>query len=84
MYKKRFLTITLFLVLYQGLFSQQNVLHIPDTLTGQELYLKLQHGNKTFIPGIQTATMGANGDLLGPTLILQKGQHVSIMVENDL
>jgi FtsP/CotA-like multicopper oxidase with cupredoxin domain len=64
--------------------AQTYPLHIPDTLSGESIYLKLQHGQTTFIPGITTATMGANGDILGPTLFLQKGQFVSIEVENDL
>ncbi len=84
MYKKVFNTVILLFVTGQLLFSQQQKLTIPDTLSGPQYYLTLQHGQQTFLPGITTATMGANGDLLGPTLFLQKGQQVSIKVENGL
>lgn len=65
------------------LFSQQALL-IPDTLSGSRIQLNLQKGNVQFYPGNKTSTMGANGPLLGPTLILRKHQNVSIAVKNDL
>ena len=64
--------------------AQTNPLHIPDTMSGEAIHLKLQKGQTSFIPGIMTETMGANGNILGPTLFLQKGQFVSIEVENEL
>jgi bilirubin oxidase len=64
--------------------AQTNPLYIPDTLSGETIYLKLQNGQTSLIPGMMMATMGANGNILGPTLLLQKGQNVSIEVENDL
>ena len=46
--------------------------------------MTLQEGTTTFYEGIETNTMGANGSLLGPTLILQRGNTVSITVDNQL
>lgn len=62
----------------------QNPLYIPDTLAGSVINLNLQMGMTSFYPGTPTNTMGANGNLLGPTLILNKHQQVMINVKNQL
>lgn len=62
----------------------QNALHIPDTLTGTTIHLSLQNGTRQFFGGPLTHTMGANGSVLGPTLILNKGDTVSFQVDNQL
>ncbi len=62
----------------------QNQLIIPDTLSGTSINLNLQYGTFEFYPGIQTNTMGANGAILGPTLIMNKGDFVDIKVTNQL
>ena len=62
----------------------QNQLLIPDTLGGTNFNLNLQYGNFEFYPGVQTSTMGANGNILGPTLIFNKGDFVDIKVTNEL
>ena len=62
----------------------QNQLLIPDTLSGTNFNLNLQYGNFEFYPGVQTSTMGANGNILGPTLIFNKGDFVDIKVTNEL
>jgi bilirubin oxidase len=62
----------------------QNPLFIPDTLTGNTINLNLQSGTVNFYPGQPTATMGANGNLLGPTLLLNQNQNVTINVNNQL
>ncbi len=64
--------------------NAQNPLFIPDTLSGDTIVLNLQHGSIALVEGVQTASMGANGNILGPTLILHKGQHVQMMVNNQL
>ncbi len=64
--------------------SAQNPLMIPDTLTGRHITLTLQQGTYTFYPGYATQTMGANGPILGPTLILYKGDSVYFNVVNQL
>lgn len=67
-----------------ALSSAQNALLIPDTLGGQDIQLTLQRGSTNFYPDKATQTMGANGSLLGPTLILKKGQWVDIQLKNEL
>ena len=37
-----------------------------------------------FLPGMQTATWGYNGQYLGPTLMLRKGDQVSLQVTNNI
>ncbi|MBK9289494.1 MAG: multicopper oxidase domain-containing protein [Flavobacteriales bacterium] len=41
-------------------------------------------GTVQFLPGTLTQTMGVNGPLLGPTIILQQGQTVTMNVSNQL
>ena len=55
----------------------QNALLIPDTLGGTNVSLTLQNGVHQFYSGQNTNTMGANGDVLAPTLILKKGDFVN-------
>jgi len=66
------------------LASAQNQLYIPDTLSGTNIELHLQHGTFQFFEGELTATKGANGNILGPTLILNKGDFVNFTVNNQL
>ena len=81
MNKKLFLLLTL--VIFQSIFSQ-NPLFIPPTMSGTDFQLTLQTGTTEFFPGHQTATYGINGNLLGPTLILQKGDTVQMHVTNQI
>lgn len=62
----------------------QNPLLIPDTLRGSLIQLNLQQGQVPFYSGAQTQTMGANGNILGPTLLLKKHQNVTLRVKNNL
>lgn len=62
----------------------QNPVAIPPALTGTNFNLTLQEGTTQFYPGITTNTMGANGAVLGPTLIMDQGDNVSITVDNQL
>lgn len=62
----------------------QNQLLIPDTLSGNTFNLTLQNGSYAFYHGVETTTMGANGNILGPTLIFNNGEDVDIYVENQL
>ncbi len=65
-------------------------LPIPDLLTGTEsdgkrVYdLTMRQGSMVYVPGKQTATFGYNGDILGPTLVVRKGDEVVINVTNQL
>jgi FtsP/CotA-like multicopper oxidase with cupredoxin domain len=65
-------------------FAQLTPLPIPPTLTGPVYNLNMQHGTRQFFPGRTSATMGFNGSLLGPTLIMNAGQQVSMNVTNSI
>ncbi len=78
----KFFLITLLIV--QGAIAQ-NPLLIPSTLSGTNINLTLQNGTYQFYNGIDTNnTMGANGNILGPTLILNNGDFVNFTVNNQL
>lgn len=62
----------------------QNPVLIPDTLSGTKIELTLQNGTFSFFNDQSTSTMGVNGNVLGPTLILEKGDFVDIKVHNQL
>ncbi len=59
-------------------------LAIPPVLSGENIDLVLQPGTHEFFEGITTNTLGVNGDILGPTLMLEKGQEVNINVTNNI
>ena len=65
-------------------------LPIPDLLTGTELDGKhvydliMEPGSMAYVSGQQTATWGYNGNILGPTLLMHKGDEVVINVTNRL
>lgn len=62
----------------------QNPLAIPDTLSGTTFNLSVQPGTKVFFPPNTTPTYGYNGNFLGPTLIMNKWDSVTINVTNNL
>lgn len=62
----------------------QNLIYIPDTISGNLIHLTIKEGIKQFYKGINTSTIGYNGSYLGPTLILNKGQKINLEVENQL
>jgi len=70
-------------VLVASVLAQNPVL-IPDTLSGTSFELTLQNGTFSFFDGQSTATMGVNGNILGPTLIMNKGDFVDLKVHNQL
>lgn len=61
-----------------------NPLHIPDTLTGPVFNLDVGMSTVDFLPGTLTNTYGVNGPYLAPTLIVRKGQQVTMNVTNNL
>ena len=69
---------------FHFLLFSQNALNIPPSISGSEINLELQTGTTQFLLGTATNTMGANGSLLGPTIILDKGQLVTMNVTNSL
>ena len=64
--------------------SAQSPLYIPPTLSGTTFDLNVLSDTTEFYPGIPTPTYGVNGPLLAPSLILEKGDNVTINVTNNL
>lgn len=64
--------------------TSQHSLFIPDTLSGKTFDLTVQTGFKEFFAGKQTPTYGYNGAFLGPTLIINKGDAITLNVNNKL
>ncbi|NCA85426.1 MAG: T9SS type A sorting domain-containing protein [Clostridia bacterium] len=64
--------------------TAQNMLLIPDTLMGNNFILTLENHEMQIFPGTATQTMGANGPILGPVLIMEQGEEVSLEVINHL
>lgn len=62
----------------------QNALFIPDTLAGPIVQLNVGTGTRNYFPGFTTPTYGYNGPILGPTLLLQKDDSVTLNVTNNL
>lgn len=65
------------------LFAQVQI-PIPPAIQGTAIDLTVQQGVSEIFQGTQTNTIGYNGALLGPTLLLQKGQSVTMNVHNQL
>ena len=65
-------------------------LPIPNLLTGTEMDgkqvydLVMRPGSMAYVSGKQTATFAYNGNILGPTLLMHKGDEVVINVTNQL
>lgn len=65
--------------------SAQTAIPIPDTLSGSNISLTMHNDSVQFFPGNKTQTLAFNQyAYLGPTLILNKGQNVSITVNNQI
>ncbi len=63
----------------------QNLLVIPDTLSGSVFSLTVHPDSVQFKPGLITQTFGINSSkYLGPTLIMRKGDSVSLTVDNQI
>lgn len=79
-------SIFLFIVcsLSLGLCQAQNALTIPPLLTGLNFQLNVQNGLKIFYPSTSTPTYGVNGPVLAPTLIVNKGDSITLAVHNGL
>lgn len=64
--------------------AAQNPLFIPNTLTGPVYNLAVDEATRQFFTGFNTATFGYNGDFLGPTLIMTRGDSITLNVTNNL
>ncbi|WP_161791973.1 multicopper oxidase domain-containing protein [Psychroserpens jangbogonensis] len=59
-------------------------LPIPPTLSGPVFNLNVSPSTKQFKPGTITNTFGVNTNYLGPTLLMDSGDFVTINVTNNL
>lgn len=76
-------TLCFSLLMFPFLVFGQNALPIPDTLSGPVIHLTPTASSITYY-STPTQTMGFNGDILGPTLIMERGNPVTIHVHNQL
>lgn len=83
MIHKRIL-IFLLAILFTFLTNGQNALVIPDTLSGSNITLTVQAGTKQFFGSNNTPTYGYNGNFLGPTLMINKWDTITLNVKNTL
>lgn len=67
-----------------SLCKAQNALTIPPPLAGPNFQLNVQSGSKIFYPSTSTPTYGVNGPVLAPTLIVNKGDSITLAVHNGL
>jgi bilirubin oxidase len=67
-----------------GFAQFSNPLFVPDTLAGPVYNLNVAPATVNFIAGTATETYGINGPYLGPTLIMRKGDQVTMNVSNNL
>lgn len=74
-----------------GVNDNRNLLFIPPLLEDKDpnqseasLELTVRKSSKEFFPGKKTETYGYNGDYLGPTIRVSKGEHVNVKVINNL
>ncbi|MEM7134797.1 MAG: multicopper oxidase domain-containing protein [Chloroflexota bacterium] len=65
-----------------------NLLHIPELIDSQavnhDVQISIQEGAHEFFPGVKSVTKGFNGDYLGPTVRLYRGQDTRIRFTNAL
>lgn len=73
------------ILIFQSFFLvAQNSLYIPPALTGTTFDLNVQSGTTNFYSNYPTPTYGINGVLLSPTIIVNKGDIVTLNVNNGL
>lgn len=81
--RKIWLTAIIACICYHGF--AQNLLRIPDTLSGTIFNLTVHKDSFQFQAGHITHTLGVNSSYyVGPTLIMRKGDSVSITVNNQM
>lgn len=73
------------ILFFQCLFLQaQNPLVIPPSLSGNNFILTVQNGTQNFYGTTPTPTYGINGAFLSPTIIVNKGDSITLNVTNNL
>ena len=62
----------------------QNQLAIPPSITGSSFNLNVQNGTKIFYGTKPTPTYGINGVWMSPTIIVNKGDNITLNVSRGL
>lgn len=73
----------LLLILTARLHSKQTQLFVPPIIKGSKIELNIQRGVLE-LPTGKTKTLGYNGNYLGPTIMVEKGENVSFLIKNKL
>lgn len=73
-----------FMLTVNGALFAQNALYIPPALSGTNFNLNVQAGTMPFYPANPTPTYGINGPFLSPTIVVNKGDVVTLNVKNTL
>jgi len=81
---KRILTLLTAIICIGNTSTGQNLLAIPDTLSGTNFNLNIYDTTNVFYTGYNTNTFGINARYLGPTLFLNKGDSISVNFNNQL
>ncbi|MCF8448874.1 MAG: multicopper oxidase domain-containing protein [Taibaiella sp.] len=66
------------------LHAQYNPLWIPDTMVGTTFNLTMRDTFRQILTGNQTITGGINGNFWGPTMIWNKGDVITVNVNNQI
>ena len=81
---KTLYTAIFFLALASKFCFAQNALYIPPALTGTYFNLNVQQGTTIFYGATSTPTYGVNGVWMAPTIIISKGDSITLNVTNSL
>jgi bilirubin oxidase len=76
--------LTALLVVGMLAVQAQNPLFIPPVLSGTNFNLTIAQDTTQFFPGVNTLTYGINGKILGPTLLFNKWDWITLNVTNNL
>lgn len=81
---KRIIYLSGLLCLLTSWMYAQNPLNIPPTISGNTINLDVQTGSQSFYPGTTTPTYGINGAFMSPTIVVNKGDSITLNVTNNL
>ena len=83
----KFKIIILLLIISMGLSQNFFIPPLDSGITidgSRNFNLQMQNGTTSFFPEIETVSSGYNGNYLGPTLLVEKGDSVVLNVTNTM
>ena len=81
---KSFFAAIIFLAFAIKICFAQNALYLPPAITGTNFNLNVQKGTTILYGTTQTPTFGVNGVWMAPTIVVNKGDSVTLNVTNNL